>query len=142
MIAKGFQSGETEKSSRSWKTAPLTGRGAGTHPVTAVTPDKRAQDRGRVADLAGPGLRLDLVGLAGVEVAGVLVHVDPGGHARRVQLGVELGGVDVRADPERLYLARGRTGQQHRVRRQLADRLLVPGERVELRGQLAQHRVT
>jgi hypothetical protein len=89
-----------------------------------------------VADLAAPGRSLDLVGLAGVEVSGVLVHVDPGAHAGRVQFGMELRSVDVGADPEGLHLAGGRTGQQDGVARQFADRLLVPGERVELFGQV------
>ena len=50
---------------------------------TAVAPDERAQDRGRVADLAVTSQRHELVRLAEVEVTGVLVHVDPGAHVGR-----------------------------------------------------------
>jgi hypothetical protein len=94
-----------------------------------------------VADLAAAGKRLDLVGHVRLEVAGVLVHVDPGAHAGRVELGVELGGVDVRADPERLHRAGLRAREQYGMAGQLADRLLVAGERVERRGEPAQQRI-
>jgi len=61
--------------------------------------DKLAQDGGRPGDIAAVGLRLELVGLSGFEIAGVLVDVDPGTQARGVQFGMELGGVDMGAAP-------------------------------------------
>ena len=91
--------------------------------------------------MAAGGLRLDLIGLVRLEVAGVLVDLDPGAQAGHVEFGVELGGVDVGADPERLHRAAGRTGQQDGVAGQPADRLLVAGEGPEGRGQLAEQRV-
>ena len=87
----------------------------------------------------GPGL--ELVCLLRREVPGVLVDLDAGTQAGRVQLGMELGGVDRRADPERLDRAAGRRGEQDSVPREVADGLLVPGERLERRRQPAQQRV-
>ena len=78
---------------------------------------------------------------SGLEVAGVLVDLDPGAQAGHVEFGVELGGVDVGADPERLHRAAGRTGQQDGMAGQAADRLLVAGEGLEGGGQLAEQRV-
>src|SRR5215472_379293 len=100
-----------------------------------------AQDGGWVGDVAAPGPRLELVGLIGFEVAGVLVDLDPGAQAGRVQFGMELGGVDAGADPERLHRAPGGAGEQDGVARQPADRLLVADERVKGGGQPAQQRV-
>src|SRR5438105_7629526 len=65
--------------------------GLGTDRTAArVTPDELAQDRGRVADIAAPGQRLELARLLRLEVAGVLVDVDPDAQAVRVQFGVKL----------------------------------------------------
>src|SRR5690348_13442721 len=91
--------------------AGLSGLSRGQRGLT-VAPDEPAQDRRRPADVAAGGSRLDLVGLVGFEVAGVLVDLDPGAQAGHVELGVELGRVDVAADPERLHRAASRTGQQ------------------------------
>src|ERR1700722_10141106 len=54
---------------------------------------------------------------------------------------MELGGVDPGADPEGLDRAAGRRGQQEGVPREVADRLLVPGERIERGRQPAQQRI-
>src|SRR5580693_2606263 len=106
-----------------------------------VALDELAQDNRRPGDVAAGGPRHDVVGLRRVEVAGVLIDPDPGGHAGHVQLGVELGGVDAAANPEDLHRAGRRSGQQDRVAGQLADRLLVTGKGVEGGGQPAQQRV-
>jgi hypothetical protein len=90
---------------------------------------------------AAASKRLEFAGLSGFEVPGVLVDVDPGAQASRVQFGMELGGVGVQADPERLHRAGGGTSEQDGVARQRADRLFVAGERVERAGQPAQQRV-
>jgi hypothetical protein len=103
--------------------------------------DELAQDDRRPGDVAAGGPLLDLLGLLGVEVAGVLVDLGPGAQAGHVQFGVELGGVDVRADPEGLHRAAGRTGQQNSVAGKAADRLFMPGEGVEGGRQPAQQRV-
>src|SRR5436190_7511459 len=110
--------------------------------VLTVAPDERAQDLRRPGDVAADGPRLDLVGLVRVEVPGVLVDLDPGAQAGHVEFGVELGRVDVGADPERLHRAGSRTGQQDGVAGQAADRLLVAGEGLEGRGQLAEQRIS
>ena len=107
----------------------------------AVARDEFPQDRRRPADVAAGGLSLDLVGLVRVEVAGVLVDPDPGAQAGHVELGVELGGVDVRADPEGLHRAAGRARQQDGMAGQAADRLLVPGKCLKKGGQPAEQRV-
>src|SRR5262249_49791878 len=103
--------------------------------------DEPLHDRGRVDDVAAVSLRLELGSLFGLEVAGVLVHVDPGAQAVPVQLGVELGGIDGGADPQRLHRARRGTGQQDGVVRQPAERLLVADERRERGRQATQQRV-
>ena len=138
--------------------AGLSGLCRGQRGLT-VAPDEPAQDRRRPADVAAGGSRLDLVGLVGFEVAGVLVDLDPGAQAGHVELGVELGRVDVAAEPERLHRAASRTGQQDGPAglaacggpaglaacgggpRQVADRLLVAGEGLKGRGQLAEQRI-
>src|SRR5690349_3851785 len=135
--------------------AGLSGLSRGRHTLT-VAPDEPAQDRRRPGDIAAGGPRLDLVGLVRVEVAGVLVDLDPGVQAGHVELRVELRRVDVAADPERLHRAASRTGQQDGAAGlaacgggaglaacgggpgKLADRLLVAGEGLEGRGQLAE----
>jgi hypothetical protein len=94
-----------------------------------------------VDDVAVRGARLETVGLVRCEVPGVLVDLDPGAQPGHVQFGVELGRVDVGTDPERLHRAGGGAGQQRGVARQLADRLLVPGEGAERPRQLAQQRI-
>ncbi len=94
-----------------------------------------------MGDVAAACLRLELAGLVGLEVARVLVDVDAGAQAGRVQLGMELGGVDVGADPERLHGAGGGRGEQDGVARQPADRLFVADERVKGGGQPAQQRI-
>src|SRR6266566_6529423 len=121
--------------------AGLSGLSPGRHALT-VAPDEPAQDLRRPGDVAADGPRLDLVGLVRVEVPGVLVDLDPGAQAGHVEFGVELGRVDVGADPERLHRAGSRTGQQDGVAGQAADRLLVAGEGLEGRGQLAEQRIS
>src|SRR3954447_21705766 len=113
--------------------------GCGARP--AVTRDEPAQDGRRPADVAAGGLGQDLVGLVRVEVAGVFVDFGPGAQAGQVELGVELGGIDVGADPEGLHRAPGRAGQQDSLAGQAADRLLVPGEGVKSGGQSAEQRI-
>src|SRR5215468_4011592 len=54
---------------------------------------------------------------------------------------MELGGIDRRANAERLDRAGSRTGEQNSVVRQPADRLLMPDERVKGGGQPSQQRV-
>ena len=71
----------------------------------------------------------------------VAVGLDPQREALDVELGVELGRVDVRADPEGLDGAGRRRRQPHGPRRQLAHRLLVAEEDVEGVGQGGQQRV-
>src|SRR5690348_794049 len=51
---------------------------AGCNGLMSVAPDEPAQDHRRPGDIAAGGLRLDLVGLVRVEVARVLVDIDPG----------------------------------------------------------------
>src|SRR5215467_11807835 len=80
---------------------------AGHRRALGVALDEPAQDGRRVNDVAPAGLRLEPARLLGFEVAGVLVDVDPGAQASHVQLGMELGGVDVGTDPERLHRAGG-----------------------------------
>src|SRR6266566_277576 len=77
--------------------ARLSGLSPDGQALTAA-PDEPAQDRRRPDDIAADRLRLDLVGLIGVEVAGVLVDLDPGAQPGHVELRVELGRVDVAAD--------------------------------------------
>src|SRR2546430_2629235 len=129
--------------------ARLSGLGPDGQALTAA-PDEPAQDRRRPDDIAADRLRLDLVGLIGVEVAGVLVDLDPGAQPGHVELRVELGRVDVAADPERLHRAASRTGQQNGPAGlaaggggpgQAVDRLLVAGEGLEGRRQLAEQRI-
>src|SRR6266487_143083 len=147
--------------------AGLSGLSRGQRGLT-VAPDEPAQDRRRPGDVAAGGSRHDPVGLVGFEVASVLVDLDPGAQAGHVELGVELGRVDVAADPERLHRAASRTGQQDGPAGlaacgggaglaacgggaglaacgggpgQVADRLLVAGEGLKGRGQLAEQRI-
>jgi hypothetical protein len=47
-----------------WPDLPTTGRGKALIPAAAVAPDERAQDRGRVTDLAVASQRFELVRLA------------------------------------------------------------------------------
>src|SRR5258707_6179747 len=121
--------------------AGLSGLSPGRHALT-VAPDEPAQDRRRPGDVAAGGPRHDLVGLVRVEVPGVLVDLDPGAQAGHVEFGVELGRVDVGADPECLHRAGSRTGQQDGVAGQVADRLLVASEGLESRWQLAEQRIS
>src|ERR1022692_4808134 len=67
--------------------------GAG-RPAAGVALGKPVQDGGRLGDAAAMGQRLELAGLPGFEVSGVLVDIDPGAQASRVQFGMELRGVD------------------------------------------------
>src|SRR6266566_2875691 len=129
--------------------ARLSGLSPDGQALTAA-PDEPAQDRRRPDDIAADRLRLDLVGLIGVEVAGVLVALAPGAQPGHVELRVELGRVDVAADPERLHRAASRTGQQNGPAGlaacgggpgQAVDRLLVAGEGLEGRRQLAEQRI-
>jgi hypothetical protein len=99
------------------------------------------QDGGRAGDIAAVGLRLEFAGLFGFEIAGVPIDVDPGAQAGCVQFGVELGGVHLGANPERLHRAGRGRGKQDGVPRQRADGLFVAGERVKGRGEPAQQRV-
>src|SRR5262249_61896528 len=60
------------------------GSGLGTDwPAARAAPGELAQDRGRVADIAAPGQRLELAPLPRAEVARVLVCGGPCAHARR-----------------------------------------------------------
>ena len=99
------------------------------------------QDLRGLEDPPRPGHLLHRLGLVGLEVARVPVDVDAGAEAVDVELGVELRGVDVPADPERLHRARRGGREPHGVPRQLADRLLVADERLEPLGQVDQERV-
>src|SRR5436305_858640 len=101
----------SERSAATRAVAGLSGLGPGQLALT-VAPDEPAQDRRGPGDVAAGGPRLDLVGLVGREVAGVLVDPDPGVQAGHVELRVELRRVDIAADPERLHRAASRTGQQ------------------------------
>src|SRR5579859_5087141 len=85
-----------------------TGRGCGGRRVARVLAsrvalDKLTHDGGRPGHVAAVGVRLQFGGLPGFEVASVLVDVYPGTQARCIQFGMELRGIDVGADPERLY---------------------------------------
>ena len=77
----------------------------------------------------------------GGEVAGVLVDLDAGADPGQVELGVELGGVDVAAHPERLHRAGRRGGQLHGALGQREHRLLVPAVRREVVGHAGEDRV-
>jgi len=116
-----------EISYRRWSRA---GRGCGGRRVARVLAsrvalDKLMHDGGRPGHVAAVGLRLQFGGLPGFEVAGVLVNVDPGTQARCVQFGMELRGIDMGADPERLHRASGGLGKQDGVPRQHANGLFV-----------------
>jgi hypothetical protein len=73
----------------------------------------------------------DVIRLLRLEVTRVLVDLDACGQSVQVELRVELSGVDTPANTKSLHGAALRVSQRHRVRRQLADRLLVPGIRPE-----------
>ncbi len=66
------------------------------------------------------------------------VDVDPRDEPFGVELGVELGGVQVGLDPEHVHRAGGRARQQHRVGGQDGAGFLVAGERREALRQPAQ----
>src|SRR5690349_15704005 len=94
-----------------------------------------------MCDIAAANLRLEFASLPRLEVTGVFVDVDSGAQARYVQFGMELGGVNMRADLERLHRALRGTGEQDGVPWQPADRLFVTHERIEGGRQPAQQRV-
>src|SRR3954463_14980547 len=106
-----------------------------------VALDEPLQDLRRLEDPAAACHLLDRLGLVRLEVAGVLVDVDPGAQPVDVELGVELRGVDVATHAERLDRAPGRRGEVYGVRRQVADGLLVAHEGLELLWQVDQERV-
>src|SRR3954451_17743055 len=81
-----------------------------------VALDEPLQDLRRLEETAAACHLLDRLGLVRLEVAGVLVDVDPGAQPVDVELGVELRRVDVAADPERLHRAPGGRGEAHGVR--------------------------
>ena len=70
----------------------VAGRGS----VTGVPLDEAGQDPGGLGDDGAVGHVLEVADLAGREVAVVAVDLDPGAQPVDVELGVELGGVDVR----------------------------------------------
>src|SRR5262249_26792691 len=132
-----FQKTRTWQWQRSPTVSALRCSGNGGRPArcgrcgAGVAPGEPAQDGRRAGDVAAEGSGLELAGLRGFEIAGVLVNLDPGAQAGHVQFRMELGGIDRRANAERLHRAGSRTGEQDSVVRQPADRLLMPDERVK-----------
>src|SRR5215467_4172196 len=126
-----FQKTRTWQWQRSPTVSALRCSGNGGRPArrgrcgAGVAPGEPAQDGRRMGDVAAVGLRLELIGLRRFEIASVLVDLYPGAQAGRVQLGVELGGIDGGAYAERLHRAAGGAGEQDSVVRQRADRLFV-----------------
>jgi len=116
------------------------------HPTLAASAageelDKPFEDVGYRGDPTRSGRCQHRVGLLGLEVAGVLVDLDPRGQAVQVKLRVELGGVGPPANPESLYRTALRVSQRHCVCRQLADRLLVANVRTEGRSGALEKRI-
>src|SRR3954451_20148277 len=115
---------------RGWSATP--------HRLSASVPRVPAYEPGedlrRLDHLPRASHRLERLDLVRLEVAGVPVDLDTGAQSLDVQLGVELGGVDVLPDAEGLHGAGRRGRQVHGPGRQIADRLLVADERLEPSG--------
>ena len=99
--------------------------------VTDEELDKPLEDVGDLSNPARSSRCQDGIGLLGLEVAGVLVDLDPGSQAVKIKLRVELGGVDLSADAESLHWAAIGVGEGQRMCRQLADGLFVTGVRAK-----------
>ena len=107
--------------------------------MACVPLDEGGQDPGWFSDDAATGQVLQALCLPLREVAVLLVDLDPQAEPLDVELGVELGGVDVLADAEGLHRAGGRRREQHGPVGQPGDGLLVAEEDVEgLRQRLEQ----